>query len=235
MRKYLYCFFIGLLAGLSAAGQGKDTTFILRETGLYYHAVFIERDTASSLYGDLASNRQSPWDSAFYNEGVALLKRKVRLSKHPLPGLATNWHPLQLYKGQYYVYYPSDGTYNNWIRLTDSTLLEYAGGEMLPYALHKVEQGGSGVYTFSATFVSGERCAVQIHLLDVEKGMGLFKFKDETGMERFQLMVATNKMKNFPLIVNYCKDQKQDELEFDLPDYELLLKKSGKINEYQVK
>ena len=225
MKKYLYGTFLGILGALTGVGQGKDTTFILRETGKYYHAVFFVRDTLSSLYGDLASNRNSPWDSAFYNEGIALLKRKVRLGKHPPAGLALSWHPLQLYKGQYYVYLPSDGTNNNWIRLTDSTLLEYAGGEMLPYALHKVEKQGEKLYTFTSTFVSGERCVIRVHLLDEEKGVALFEFKDETGVERYQLMVATGKMKNFPLIVNYCREQKQDELEFDVPDYALILKK----------
>lgn len=228
MRNYLFYSLMGLFACLAAAGQQRDTVFILRETGAYYHAIFTETDPNSPHYRDLASNRYSTWDSAFYREGVDLLKKKVRLSNHPLPGLPRSWHPLQQYKGQYYVYFPSDGMNNNWIHLTDSTLLEYGGGEMLPYALHKVEQQGTRKYTFSTTFVSGERCTVRLHLLDTEKGIGLFEFMDETGVERYQLVVDTGKMKNFPLIVNYCLEGKQEELEFEEPDYKQLLESTGK-------
>ena len=38
-------------------------------------------------------------------------------------------------------------------------------------------------------------------------------------IEQYQLMGDVRKMRNIPLLVNTCDNQKQDELEFDKIDY----------------
>ncbi len=46
-------------------------------------------------------------------------------------------------------------------------------------------------------------------------------------------MIEKNKIKNYPIIVNYCKESRTDEWAFDTPDFKKLLhaKKQPKLDQ----
>lgn len=216
----------GFLSSISCVGQKSktDTVFIFRENKTYYHAVFIEKNKKSHYYNDLIMKKNSPWDSSLYKENVSLLKEKTGvLQQNKIKTINKNWYPLYLYKGNYFVYYPSDGAYNGWISINDSIFLNYAAGEMIPEAITKVNRESSALFRIATIKLSGDVGAIYFHLIDKEKGIAVFEFVDEAPPNRYRLMIDSRKIKKIPLIINYCQEQKQEEFEFDKPDYEKII------------
>src|ERR1700740_1535996 len=105
-----------------------------------YYEIFIEPNKFSGEYDNVIASRYSEWDSAFYRGWVQQLKAKTKFSRNDISGIPQSWHPLYLHKGRYYVYRPSDGMYDSWVFITDSTLIQYMGGEMIPDAIHKIRK-----------------------------------------------------------------------------------------------
>lgn len=205
-----------------AASQSNDTTFLLREAGEYYHAIYIEKDNRAKEY-DALDAAMEKIDSAIYIETINELKKHGPLHKNNLLGLNYRWQPLQFYKGNFYVYCPSDFLYNNWVNISDSILQIYSGGEPDMYAIGNVQKKGNSKYRINVANLTGQMKRINICLIDPQKGIALFEFEDRAGAARFQLMVEKSKIRNFPLIVNYCPEQKQPEFEFETPPYKRLV------------
>lgn len=217
---------IGITIDVAFCQTKSDTTFILRENGEYYHAIFIDNNKNSSFYTDLEKNISSPFDSSLYFENIqALRKNDIKISRHKINNISKNWKLLYLYKGKYYVYYPSDGMYNNWIDITDSIFLFYAGGEMIVSAISNFRQITSKEFQFRLTEDYGKVRKINIYIIDKKRGIAVFEYAQKNGQYKYELRVATNKIRNFPIIINYCEVQKQDEFDFDKPNYKRLIKK----------
>jgi hypothetical protein len=63
-----------------------------------------------------------------------------------------------------------------------------------------------------------------IHIIDDKKGIAVFEEKNGKEKPYYYLMIAAEKIRSVPLIVNNCKFNKQSELEFEQPDFERLIK-----------
>jgi hypothetical protein len=64
-----------------------------------------------------------------------------------------------------------------------------------------------------------------IHIIDNKKGIAVFEETSYNSNERYYyLMIAADKIKTVPLIVNNCETYKQNELCFDKPNFSELLK-----------
>lgn len=224
--KVLYILFIiFIITSSSGICQQKiDTNFILRQNTKYYHAIFIDTNKNSSFYADLKTNKFSPFNSLFYLEGIQQLKdNKIKITKHKISNFNLNWHPLYLYKGGYYVYIPSDGMYNNWLSISDSIFLYYAGGEMVSNAINDFKKIKNNEFQFDLTEISGNRRKVKVYIIDQNLGIAVFEFIEGDGKVKYELRVASNKIRNFPIIVNYCLEEKQNEYKFDEPNFNIIL------------
>lgn len=229
MKRMISYFVVAIILKISAFGQvaRQDTNFIVRENGLYYHAIFIDTNKDSRFYTYLEKNTKSPLDSAFYFEGINRLKQnKVTITAHKITGIEKTWHPLYLYKGKYYVYSPSDGMYGDWVQINDSIFLSYAGGEMISKAIDHISKTGSNQVRLRVTGDDGKPEKIKIYTIDAGKGIALFEYPKKETAYRYELRVALSKIRRFPIIVNYCETNKQDEFEFKKPDYGRLLKKA---------
>lgn len=68
--------------------------------------------------------------------------------------------------------------------------------------------------------------------LRLEKnGIAVFEENTKGYPPGYYLMIAANKIRNFPIIVNYCKTNKQLEFNFDNPDYRKLLSGTSFMND----
>ena len=210
------------------AQRRSDTVFIKRVNVESYHAIFIDTNRNSQYYTELQNNLQSPFDSAFYFSNIADLKEnKVLFKKNDLSGIPLDWKPLNYYNHKYYVYKPCDGIYSNWVRISDSTLLYYADGEMLVQTINDVKHVGQNKFSFTSTDIQGKAIRTNIYILDEQAGMAVFEYPGKSYADRFELRVASDKIRNFPIIVNYSLEQKEEELAFDKPDFRRLL--SGQV------
>lgn len=64
---------------------------------------------------------------------------------------------------------------------------------------------------------------LQIPQVNRKKRVAVFEENTKGQPPDHYLMGAANKIRNFPIIVNYCKSNKQQEFNFDKPDYRKLL------------
>lgn len=227
--KILFCFctLISLFNNLALSQESNvDTNFILRENGLYYHAIFIDSNKSSHFYSELENNTKSPFDSTFYFDGlVRLRKNKIKIKHQSINTIAQDWMPLYLYKGKYYNYYPSDGMYTNWIKISDSIFLTYAGGEMITSSITKLIKKSITEFQFTLTGETGSKENVNVIVIDSKNGVAIFEYPKRK-FAKYELRITTNKIRKFPVIVNYCTEQKQEEFKFDIPNFLQLLKYS---------
>jgi hypothetical protein len=78
----------------------------------------------------------------------------------------------------------------------------------------------AGKYQFNLSGYNDPNKIILIHVVDKKRGIAVFENPNALPKHRYQFMVQADKMKNFPIIVNYCKTEKQEEFEgFDKVDF----------------
>lgn len=222
MRKFL------LSAALTAAGSllyaQADTVFIGRNyTDDFYHAIYIDDHKDSKYYGRIADFTFSDRDSVSYRESLVSLKgiRKRRISGT----LPRQWCELRAYKGRYYLYAPSDWGNNSRLIISDSTLIEFNMDGPYASRIDSLGSPGRNTWDFRLTVFDNFPTRLRIQMIDPEKKIAVFETHNdgESGPGYYRLMVAADGVKNFPIIVNYCRERKQLEYTFESIDFEGLL------------
>lgn len=210
----------------------SDTIFIVKEIqkdGIY-HAIYIEPDRSSKYY-DRINNFKL--DLNAYQESLKQLtgNKPAKLAKHKTPIIPKKWLELHAYKNKYYVYSPSDYGSNSRLKITDTTLI-WQGMELGANVINSVQTIDQNTVEFSITKfalsqISGKFIKVKsklfIHIIDRQNQIAVFEFITKSAPVRYELRVSADKVRNFPLIVNYCEDQKQMELSFDSVDFKKML------------
>lgn len=205
----------------------KDTTFLVKEYTSEGNRdiVYIDRDPNSWAYNKTLEKEVDPAATKMYLE-TAKQKYSVVPSKHRLPKLVKNWYPLHMYKGKYYVYYPSDGCVNNWVSISDSIVLQKMDcEEPYPFILESVNANASSTeIDFKLVHPIDGKMSMKIHVINSERGIAVIErlMNNETS---YQLVVDEKKIKKFPIVVNYNPDERSDEFMFDNVDFKKLLKK----------
>ncbi|PWV47671.1 hypothetical protein [Chitinophaga sp. S165] len=202
----------------------KDTVFLLkekRETG--YHAIFIDKNPRSEFYKKISDFRFSDDESRIYAGYLDYLKgqRLPRFTDRTFP---RKWIVIYQYKKKFYAYYPSDFMSHYQVRVTDSTYIDYIGGEG-PVA-NKIKSFSivdSSTYRFRLVGGLAKDRKLTVHIIDPQKGIAVFE-EDVTGWgKRYFLMIVADKVRKIPVIVNYSLAQKELEYDFKEPDYKKLL------------
>jgi hypothetical protein len=224
--KHIILFSIVLLTRLTASAQTiiiPDTTFIVRDTtNGNYHAIFI--DTAkSSLYYDYINSFQfDEMDSTSYQTSVDCLKPFSYIN-NDIFGLPKRWLTLNIYKGNYYLYSPSDYINNYRVAITDSNYIGYITEGAQATKINSITETNQKTYRLELSNCNNTTAELFIHLIDPQRGIAVFEFPYVTIEGRYMLMVDADKAKNFPIIVNYGT-VKFAEFKFEQPDFDRLLK-----------
>jgi hypothetical protein len=228
MKNPLFPFLAGMFACCHLYAQsGSDTAFLLREFqgGKSYHAVFVERNKNSSGYTRLTD---MPNDTAGYYVRLTETKDSLRLAirRFQLGALAGAWYPLMLYKGKYYLYSPCDGATTQWFRFTDSTMLDqFHDWGMMPSVLTKVTSTRTNTEVEFSNLETG-KSRLTVHFIDPVRGIAVFDRATAFPGHNYALMISERKLRNFPVIANYCPYNKDSEWDFETPDYNRLLKRN---------
>lgn len=208
---------------------GQDTTFILKNrTKYFYHAIFFEPNKDSKYYRYVADFNFNEFDKRDYEGAVQKLKKN---NPAPFPSynfgkLPRQWCLLFSHKGQLCIYSPSDYISNYQAAISDSTFIDYYGDGIMASRMQSFKQKNNKTYHFKLVNPSKNEKTLIIHWVDPLKGIAIFETPDKESPYRFRLMVQADKVKNFPLIVNYCDKQKQEEFDgFDKIDFKKWLDK----------
>lgn len=216
--------------------KNNDTLFLKREIGdtvyPYYHVIYIE-NSRNGEYHQILTNFSFTQYENLNDFNKEINKRGICLLKHNTLNLPTEWLPLNLYKGKYYLYAPSDwGNLGRKI-LNDSTLIFWFMDGPYPYSLQSIKSNGNNSYSIRTKdlFYKGEGYVIpeilNIYMIDPKNKIAVWEFKSIKEKEfQYGLYVAKESIPNFDIIINYCRTDKQNEFEFDPIDYPAILKKA---------
>lgn len=223
----IYLIAVAFSWNAAAAQVKKDTVFLMKNftSEGSRHIIYIESNPKSWAY---TKALEKDFDPETYNMYLkeAVEKYNAAPGKHKLPQFSKNWYPLYLYKGKYYVYYPSDNCVNNWVSINDSTVVLTAGCEgPYPAVIQHITMKEQNRLTMDVTDPLFGSVTMTIHLINLQRGIAIIGSKLSSGEIKYQLVVDENKFRNFPIIVNYNPNGKSEEFEFDPIDYRKLLRK----------
>ncbi len=236
---FMYSFFSKPAVRAGIDPKQIDTTFIERvicDSGYegtpyhFYHAIFIEQNRKSEYYKDLSDFSFSKFENLDDANNV-LRKKKIRLKKFNTLGLPKEWLPLNLYKGKYYLYAPSDwGNLGRRI-ICDSSLIFWFMDGPTPYAFQSIKKYNDTTYSLRTRnyLYACEGCVspeiLNIYIIDKKNKIAVWEYKSEKEKNyTYCLYVSKENIKKFDIIVNYCKTDKQMEVDFEEPDFARLLK-----------
>lgn len=194
-----------------------DTIFLERHVAdtpfPFYHAIYIEKDHRHPLYDSTAPFAYSRFDDTTWSwmrtDGIS---RK----HHDLAGLPAQTIPLHGYKNKLYAYYPE------WDRtsITDSAMiLRYF--EPIAYAIKDISKTGNDRWSltyvnmlFANESVRTRIDTVHIYMIDTARQLMVWEFLDKNN-PHYELRIPRSRIREYDLVVNYCKTQETDLFPFD--------------------
>ncbi len=211
----------------SSFGQsnGKDKTVIFKETidgGL--QTIFIDNNKDSKYYDEISQFNFELFDNQSYKISTDYLKEHNLTLKKVKPVIPwRNWVTLEQYKGKLYVYRPCDFLFHFRQSVNDSTFIDWTGEGPVANKIMEQKKIDSKTYEYKLKGIYEQERIIVIHIIDNKNGIAVFEETTNKTETKYYLMIAADKIKNVPIIVNYCPTEKQSELEFDTPDFKKLL------------
>lgn len=228
IKSGLFLYYI-LLAGIVYSQPDlKDTIFLLRENYPdYYRVVFIDTHSNSDYYNIIETNRYNRLDSSAYFDTINFFKKvDPENSQNISPEIPRDWRTLKKYQGNFYLYAPGEWGNNYWVHLGNNILFEWTFNDgSWPLNITSIKAINKNLYQVALSDIYTGSRILNIHLIDSKRLVAVFEDTSIKGEDRFTLMVAASSIRNYPIIVNYCKNQKCfEEFEFDKPDYPALIR-----------
>lgn len=216
----------------SEAAVNDDTIFIKRElTKDFYHAIYLDTTRDSEYYDRLTDFEFNKYDLQTYSEHYRYVKEnkpktfeKVNLTKIP-----ENWIPVYSYKGDYYLYSPSDWGSAGRRIINDSTFVYWYMDGPFPVPLVDVSEVEYGKIVLEMMKLFNGKSFNEkliIHQIDSKTGLSVFEFAEESESNKYQLYLPVESARKFDMVINYCDNQKQLEFDFDKIDFEELIKEA---------
>jgi hypothetical protein len=228
MKPKIFLILAFITAYFYSSGQARkaDTTFLLKETSNgICHAIFVDENKTSKFYKQISDFTFYNYDKDNFNSSLKYLKEKhISLSRKVITQVPKKWIPLYQYKNKLYLYYPCDFYFHFIYNITDTAFIDYTGEGPVANKIIDFKIINDTTFQFQLTAVTNPTRSLIIHVIDRNRGVAVFEEKTQENGKHFYLMVSADKIKSFPVIVNYCPSQKQDEFQFDKPNYYKLLK-----------
>ena len=225
LRNILTILAIGTAFQLFGQNVGKDTTFIFKEKiDGEFQTIFIDNNKDSKFYGDISHFNFQNFDEGSYKISTDYLKKNKQALTKTKPVITwTNWVTLKQYKGNFYVYHPCDFLFHFRQSINDTSFIDWTGEGPVANKIIEQKKINSTTFELRLTGVYHQDRKITVHIIDPEKGIAVFEVATAGIEKEYYLMIAADKIKSVPVIVNDCPTQKQSELEFDKPDFKALL------------
>lgn len=207
----------------SSHAQFKESDFLCRRDSILsnttYGSVYITHDHTCQPYDWLCPNPIEWMNEKKIMDNFPELANAC-LPKISIENIPRYWNSLYEYKGQYYVYGPSDWMSNRPEYISDSFLIEIAS-DFTYFSIKK--QSVISPHELQLTLdLYGEETLLRIRMLRIPKGAALWEYsiKNESWSE---LKVSSEFVRAYDMIHNDCVHQKCfQEFHFDQTDFSRL-------------
>jgi len=228
-RRYYILTILFAVTCLQVNGQTFD-----RDTIRYFHdteidtknLIFIENNRNSEKYQGISTFTFSRFDSISYEMSIEYLHSNNFELTHTktFNELPKKWIPLNLYKGGYYVYRPCNFLYHYRVIISDTAYVSWVGEGPEANKIREFQIIDDKTFVFKLAGIHRHNRELKIHIVDKTNGIAVFEEVLPDRDNIFYLMISADKIRIMPLIVNECIGEIQDELDFDFPDFEELIK-----------
>jgi hypothetical protein len=221
----LLCYVLSL--SVKSQVNPKDTVFIYKDSLLgLSQSIYYDNNMKSKFYDYISDfNFQEPSDSRTYKYSMDYLKKNnlTLTQKTPIiPWL--EWITVKQFKSKFYAYCPCDFYYHYKVAINDTTYIDWTGEGPIANQIIIQKKIDNKTYKLKLKDIFYKNRELIIHIIDSTKGVAIFEEMSKKNAKRYYLMIAIDKLKSIPLIVNNCETYKQFELDFDKPNFEKLLK-----------
>jgi hypothetical protein len=188
--------------------------------------IFIEHNRNSDKYQGISSFTFSRFDSINYEMSIDYLHSNNFVLTHITISdeLPKKWILLNLYKSDYYVYYPCNFLYHHKVIIADTTYVDWRGEGPEANKIVSFQKIDNKTFVFKLAGYNRHNQELKIHIIDKTNGIAVFEEVLPDRENIFYLMISADKIRNMPIIVNECIGEIQDELDFDLPNFEELIR-----------
>lgn len=226
MRNIYFLFTFLLCQNSFCQNSNADTLFIEKDNLLgSKQSIYFETNKNSDHYKNLTSFKFNDFDKESYEWSLDYLKdNNIHLTtqKNILP--SDKWIVIRQYNNEFYAYYPCDFYTFFQVSITDSAYVEMTGEGPVANKILSQRKINNSTFEIKTTGMYEQNRTLKIYLINPEKGIAVFEENSNDGSQYRYLMIAADRIKTIPLIVNHCEIHKQQELEFEKPDFDLLIK-----------
>jgi hypothetical protein len=173
----------------------------------FRHFIFIDHNRRARFYESLVNFRLYESDQDEYED---FLQKQADKPSVILPAdLPLKWVRVHRYQNKFYAYYPSDFGNHFRLQLNEKAFVGHHmdGLELEP--LHAVSTPGADAWEI--LLASGKK----IRATRVAPGSPVWRWRFS---DRDCLMAPAESLRELPVLVNFCKEQKQ--MEFEFGDYD---------------
>ncbi|QQS03520.1 MAG: hypothetical protein IPK50_14575 [Fibrobacterota bacterium] len=203
---------------MAANALPKNAVFLSKDTvdGKVV-GVYIEPDRNSRLYQKLTIFELNGFDSLDYQYSLDQLREnglKLERVRNLLPW--RQWVNLERYQGKFHAYKPCDFLFHYQWSINDTTLIDWTGEG--PFAAKVLGQKKLDAKTYQIRYtglLDQGGTELTIHLVDPAKGIAVFRKVSSIKDTSYLLMIAADKIRSVPLIVNHCPTGKRTEFSFE--------------------
>ena len=215
----LLLFFALFFIEFNSFGQFKESDYHCRRDSVIsqtkYGSVYITRDHSCDLYSWLFPD-PNEWMST-----NGIIKNSPELldacsPKKSIGSIPRYWNSLYEYKGQYYVYGPSDWMYNHPELISDSFLIGISS-DFYYFSIKKQVLVNPNELRLTLD-LQGEEAKLRIRLLAFPEGASLWEYTMKNGSWS-ELKVSSDYVRTYDMINNDCVNQKcYQEFHFEQTD-----------------
>ena len=198
------------MVGLSQT-QGKfnflaKADSILEKTPYGY--IYISSDTNSRPYQWIIPKLSDNFTEFAVKEAIAFLQSEGKqLQRFDIGEFPRKWNEVYEFRGNYYLYSPSDWMSNSGFIISDS-ILYVTSSDADQYILKNFKANGTVQANITVENFRGEFQDIQIRIIDPSFGIYEWLFNDGTGILRKTLMQNSNYSKKLKMIVCDCGGSK---------------------------
>ena len=218
-------FFILLIFQSFSQKKKNDSTILFKEflSDSAYHVVFIDYKKNSPYYRKLSNIITDKELSTQQILNIAD-SSSIHLDREFNSWLLQTWYPLKKYKRNYYLYSPSDLGESPCLKLSDSLIYEFQFDEGLIKSIITNFRVESKCIKLKYSNLIQRENELNIYIIDRDREIVVFERPNLPLQYKYSLMISERKMRLFPIIVNYCLDDRTNEWNFDKIDYYSILK-----------
>lgn len=174
-----------------------------------FGVIYLSKDTSSLAYDWLVPSTEDA--EQIYAEDYASHIRQtnnVAIKNFPIRSLKKKWTSLFWFDDRYCLYGPSDWMANWGVVLSDSIHYMVKSDGDLSLILEYRETSPAGHFLRVINY-HGQISSISIELIDPKQGISIWSYVDsDGGVILRQLMVESDRVKDFPILVFDCGDQK---------------------------